>query len=110
MSVLEYHVKRSLYLAEMWINPERDMDPLQHGWELCEEKISPVLQDKTDELFTLPIEILKGCSCKEKCSECRRCGCYKSPHRGACSPISCKNCSCYNVSTQLDDLHIGDAG
>ena len=35
MSVLEYHVH-----AEMWINPERDKDPLQHGWELCEEKIS----------------------------------------------------------------------
>ena len=33
----------------------------------------------------------------------------------SCSPISCKKCFCFNVSLQLDDLHIhdvvmGDAG
>ena len=109
ISVLEHQIRRSLYLTESWINPELDLDPLQSGWELCEDKYSPVLQDKTDQLFTIPIQILKGCSCMKKCSDSRRCGCYKSPHRGGCSPISCKKCSCYNkISDQLVDLHIDD--
>ena len=81
---------------------------LQCGWELSEGNFCPVLQDKTDDHYIIPIDILKGCSFKKKCPASRRCGCYKSPHRGGCSAISCKNCSCYSVSLQLDHLHIED--
>ena len=108
MTVLKFQIKRALYLTELWINPASEMDPLENGWELSEGKFCPILQDPTDEYFIIPTEILKGCSCKKKCSESRRCSCYKSPHRGGCSAISCKNCSCNNVSLGLDHLHIFD--
>ena len=63
MTVLEDEIKRDLYLAETLTNLEGDMDPLQSDWELRGE-LSSSIEDKTDYLFTVPIEILKGCSCK----------------------------------------------
>ena len=83
------------------------MDPLEYGWELdTEENFSPVLQDKQDDFYLLPTEILKGCSCKKSCNQSRRCGCRKSQFRQKCSPLTCKNCSCYNGSLLFDYLHI----
>ena len=58
-----WNQERSLYLTETLTNLEGDMDPLQSDWELWGE-LSSSIEDKTDYLFTVPIEILKGCSCK----------------------------------------------
>ena len=110
LTVLQYQIKRAFHLADTWINPDSEADPLESGWELSEGIFSPILQDKTDEKYIIPNEILKGCSCKKKCSDSRRCGCYKSPYRSGCSPITCKNCSCHSVNLQLDHLTIHDVG
>ena len=103
LSVLHPHIQRSIFLANKWINPSLlHTEPLDNGWELDGDgNHQPVLQDTTDKYFILPSEILKGCSCKKKCSESRRCGCKKSEFRGNCSKITCRNCSCFNEFPEL---------
>ena len=103
-SVLDLQVKRAEYLTATWIDPFEDLDPGTHGWKLDDDgTYQAKLQDEEDDLYLLPKELLKGCSCKTNCMDSKRCSCRKSTRRSGCSRMTCKLCSCFKTGLSVNE-------
>ena len=93
-SVISNQFKRSKYITQNWTNRLGDSDPSSHGWfDVNKEAAGDPnwvidIQDTTDPYYSLPLEIIKGCSCQRKCTTCN---CKKMDVRGnKCTALPCR--------------------
>ena len=78
----------------MYLDEQNIMDPLNSGYYLDDDyKLRVQIQDIKDIYYSLPRDIIQGCSCKKQCSS--NCKCLKSKERAnVCSKSTCK-CICF---------------
>ena len=104
-SVLHLQWLRTQYLFKTWTNPDdvEILDPEDFGWKKeGDSKYSVILQDKQDPHYSIPLSLLKGCSCKKKTCG-KACSCKKDPNRSCCSSITCKFCQCFEENESVED-------
>ena len=101
--------QRSLYIADGWRQKlGDDSSPSEFGWvntnSATEEPCWVVdIQDVDDPYYSKPLEIVKGCSCKNKEKKCVTCNCKKIDLRDKkCTPVTCRSCGCFDRE-QTDD-------
>ena len=92
--------KRSQSITLNWTNRLGDRDPSSHGWidgnndAAGDPNWVIDIQDTSDQFYSLPLDIIKGCSCRKKCTSCN---CKKLEVRGKkCTAVSCRFCECYD--------------
>ena len=55
------------------------------------------IQNVVDPYYSKPLEIVKGCSCKNKEKKCSTCNCKKLDLRDKkCTPLTCRACGCFD--------------
>lgn len=88
---LTQHIKRVYFQIQTWLGEK--LNPLDWGWELYNEELSPITMTKE----AGPPEILNtiSCGCKTDCGN--RCGCRRN---GLKCSLACKNCIGGNCSNQ----------
>ena len=75
--------KRSQYITLNWTNRLGDRDPSSLGWidgnndAAGDPNWVIDIQDTSDQFYSLPLDIIKGCSCRKKCTSCN---CKKNAH------------------------------
>ena len=93
-SVIDLQFKRSQLIVKIWTNKVEEYElPEDFGYSRTEQGLTIQFQDFTDEFYTLPTELLKGCFCKGHCE--KRCQCKKDSNRESCSRYTCKHCNCF---------------
>ena len=107
-SVLRLQHQRASLLRQIWTNPNMaGLDPVNSGWTSeGEDSFNIKLQDKTDEFYTLPKDILHGCQCKGdyttgRCS-CNRVPAFSRPHGLNCCRWTCR-CNCFGTEAHTVD-------
>ena len=92
-SSTEFHCLRVYYQIMVWIGMESDMDPLDWGWKLENDKLSPIMTRQK----AAPEVLLKmiHCNCTTNCTK-HQCSCrgYGLPCTAACG--SCQLTTCEN--------------
>ena len=67
------------------------------------------IQDVDDPYYSKPLEIVKGCSCKNKDKKCEKCNCKKLDSRAKkCTPLTCRFCGCFDRE-QTDDGNLSSS-
>ena len=62
-----------------------------------------------DPYYSKPLEIVKGCSCKNKDKKCEKCNCKKLDSRAKkCTPLTCRFCGCFDRE-QTDDGNLSSS-
>ena len=83
------------------------LDPVNSGWTSeAEDSFNIKLQDKTDEFYTLPKDILHGCQCKGDCTT-GRCSCNRVPAFSRSYGLNCCRwtcrCNCFGTEGHTVD-------
>ena len=113
-SVVSKQFRRSLFIADGWRQKLGDESPSNFGWvdTNCagEEPCWVVdIQDVDDPYYSKPLEIVKGCSCKNKDKKCEKCNCKKLDSRAKkCTPLTCRFCGCFDRE-QTDDGNLSSS-
>ena len=100
-SVLKLQYSRSCLVIDYWTNmmginsrEELERHVVENGWVKSRGgDVNMKLVDDTDNLYTYPRNIVKGCSCRKR--PCKKCSCTG---RGGCSVKVCK-CNCFEHLT-----------
>ena len=106
-SVICKQFRRSLYIADGWRQKlDDDANPSDFGWVdsnsgVGEECWVVDIQDLDDPYYSKPLEIVKGCSCKNQCTKCN---CKKTDLRDKrCTPVTCRSCGCFDRNSEQSD-------
>ena len=91
----------------MWTGEPMDyMIPEDFGYykdESGQYKIT--VNDLTDDYYSLPQKVVKGCFCKGTCGG--RCQCKKDEDRAnKCSRFTCKSCHCYKRIAEVETENV----
>ena len=98
--------RRSLYIADGWRQKLGDANPSDFGWVDSNSGVGEQcwvvdIQDLDDPYYSKPLEIVKGCSCKNKCTKCN---CKKTDLRDKrCTPVTCRKCGCFDRNREQSD-------
>lgn len=101
-SATKYHARRSYLQVMQWMGHSDNMDPANWGWDIQEDKLTPVMMDNKP----APDILLKmiHCNCSAGCNTLR-CSCkkYGLECTGACGPCQDGNCENMNHGPTLDE-------
>ncbi|KAK3880070.1 hypothetical protein Pcinc_015409 [Petrolisthes cinctipes] len=90
-STTKYHCQRVYFQIMVWIGKEGDMNTVDWGWKLVDNRFLPVMTSKT----AAPECLLQmiHCNCTTAC-QTQRCSCraYGLPCMPACGPCQVGNC------------------
>ena len=106
-SALHLQYRRTEYIMKMWTGEPMDyMFPEDFGYykdESGQYKIT--VNDLTDDYYSLPQKVVKGCFCKGTCGG--RCQCKKDEDRAnKCSRFTCKSCHCYKRIAEVETENV----
>jgi hypothetical protein len=101
-SATKYHARRSYLQVMQWMGHSHNMDPAKWGWDIQEDKLTPVMMDNNP----APDILLKmiHCNCSAGCNTLR-CSCkkYGLECTGACGPCQAGNCENMKHAPMLDE-------
>lgn len=101
--------RRSLYIADGWRQKSGDASPGDFGWVDSKSGVGEPcwvvdIQDLDDPYYSKPLEIVKGCSCKNKQKKCTTCNCKKIDLRDKkCTAVTCRSCGCFDRNREQSD-------
>ena len=101
--------RRSLYIADGWRQKSGDTSPSDFGWVDSKSGVGEPcwvvdIQDLEDPYYSKPLEIVKGCSCKNRQKKCATCNCKKIDLRDKkCTPVTCRSCGCFDRNREQSD-------
>ena len=92
-SAAKWHSYRTYFAVQEWLGNTAHLDPLKWGWQMSDNSLQPIFNDKE----AAPSHILRmiSCGCKTGCG--KRCRCRKSGLNctemcSSCAGFNCSNC------------------